>query len=184
MIFIESPIYFVNRTVSFSIPGKPFGKQRPKAARRGGFIQIYTPRETKLYEEHALRSYIETIGKVKLTGPIEAEVRGVFPVPKSSSKKEQQKMLSGEIDHTKKPDCDNMGKVVFDALNSVAFDDDSAICRAYIDKRYGENPRVDVRLKELNRNIDHRKDVCKKCLIFQERNQMSPLIFQERMKQI
>lgn len=164
MIFIESPIYFVNRTIEFSIPGKPFGKQRPKAARRGGFIQIYTPKETRDYEDHARKIYIETIGDIKLTGPIEAEIHGVFPVPKGTSKKEQRKMLRGEINHTKKPDCDNMGKTVFDALNSVAYDDDSAICRAYIDKRYGETPKVDVRLKELNRNIDHRKEDNRKCL--------------------
>lgn len=173
VIFIEEGLYFVNRTVHFSIPGKPFGKQRPKAARRGGFIQIYTPKETKDYENHVRSSYIDQVGDIKLTGPLGVEIHGVFPVPKGTSKKQQDKMLNGEIDHTKKPDCDNMAKVVFDGLNTVAYDDDSVICRAYIDKQYGEIPRVDVQLKELKRNIDHRKEENRQCITFHQKHQQA-----------
>ena len=50
--------------------------------------------------------------------------------------------------HTKKPDIDNVAKSVLDALNGLAFDDDSLIHDLQIIKRYtiGE-PRVEVTME-------------------------------------
>ena len=36
--------------VRFTIPGKPFGKQRPRVVNRGKFSSAYTPKETVQYE--------------------------------------------------------------------------------------------------------------------------------------
>jgi Holliday junction resolvase RusA-like endonuclease len=58
-------------------------------------------------------------------------------------------MLNGEIRHTKKPDCDNMAKIVLDALNGIAFDDDSQITDLIVHKQYGESPNVEIELTEL-----------------------------------
>ena len=41
----------------FDVEGEPFAKQRPRATRKGRFITVYTPRETKLYEAKVLRAY-------------------------------------------------------------------------------------------------------------------------------
>ena len=171
------PIYFVNRTVSFSVKGKPFAKERPKAARRGRFIHVYTPKKTKTYEDYVRKTYLNDVGNIRLTGPLEAKVSGIFPVPESTSKVMKQKMLNGDIQHTKKPDCDNMGKIVFDGLNDVAYNDDSAICRTYIDKRYGEDPRIDVTLKELNREIENNRNEQNQCIIFYPKIPIQPIYF-------
>ena len=53
-------------------------------------------------------------------------------------------MLSGEITHTKKPDCDNMAKVCLDALNSVAYPDDAIINKLNISKEYSDNAMVRI----------------------------------------
>ena len=45
-------------------------------------------------------------------------------------------MESGELLPCKKPDADNIAKVVCDALNKVAYDDDTQICNLYVCKRY------------------------------------------------
>ena len=49
----------------------------------------------------------------------------------------------------KKPDVDNLAKIVLDSLNKIAYDDDVQVCRLLVEKRYGETPQVLVRLSEL-----------------------------------
>ena len=53
-------------------------------------------------------------------------------------------MLSGIIFPTKKPDLDNIAKIICDALNGFAYADDSRIVSMMINKEYGENPGVHV----------------------------------------
>ena len=48
----------------------------------------------------------------------------------------------------KKPDIDNIAKIVADALNKVAYDDDSQICDMKIIKRYGEQEKLIIELEE------------------------------------
>ena len=49
----------------------------------------------------------------------------------------------------KKPDCDNIAKAILDALNGLAYEDDSQIVSAVILKRYGFPARVEVMLYEI-----------------------------------
>lgn len=136
------------RSTTFSVPGKPFGKQRPKVTTRYGYSMAYTPKKTVEYENKVRSSYIQTNGNNKLEGPISAKILGVFGVPKSMSKKQQKKLIE-EKHHTKKPDCDNIGKSILDALNGIAYKDDSQVCKLYIEKIYGEESRTEVVLEEI-----------------------------------
>lgn len=154
------PIIFVDQEVNdeynnteteivCTVPGKPFAKQRPRASKRGRFTTIYTPKQTIDYENLVKYSYYEQNGNRILDGALEVEIVGTFPVPQSASRKQAQQMLDGNIKHTKKPDCDNMAKIVLDALNNVAYHDDSQIIDLRIKKQYGSNPNVSIRIKEL-----------------------------------
>ena len=136
------------KSVYIEVPGEPFAKQRPRAARKGRFITIYTPRETKLYEPKVLTQYNRYYRGIKLQGDLSVEVEGVFPVPKSISNKKREEILSGNVPHIKKPDCDNMAKVCLDALNGVAYDDDAQINRLIISKKYGEDAKVRITITE------------------------------------
>ena len=149
---IITPLIFEepNKEIKIIVPGKPFGKQRPRMSRRGKFTTTYTPKETVEYENLVKMSYYNSAGDTKLNGAIKAEIKGVFPIPKSTSNKQKEKMLSGEIKYTKKLDCDNMAKCVLDALNNIAYDDDSQIYDLKVTKEYGENPHVEILLKEDN----------------------------------
>lgn len=135
--------------VSCTIPGKPFAKQRPRASRRGRFTTVYTPKQTVDYENLVKYSYYQENGLKMLEGPLRCTITGTFNVPESASKKQKNLMLEGQIQHTKKPDCDNMAKIVLDALNDVAFHDDSQITELHIFKQYGETPNVTLTLEEL-----------------------------------
>ena len=133
------------KSLYVDVPGEPFAKQRPRAARSGGFITIYTPRETKEYEKKVRRYYYQIYNTNHiLDGSLTVEVEGIFPVPKSATKIKSKEMLEGIIHHTKKPDCDNMAKVCLDALNGVAYYDDAQIDVLNISKKYGEDPKCSI----------------------------------------
>lgn len=80
---------------------------------------------------------------------IRAEIKVFMPIPKSDSKKKRELKLSGKIRPTMKPDNDNIAKSVLDALNGVAYLDDKQIVELAVDKKYGEEPYVYVKLIEL-----------------------------------
>ena len=85
----------------FDVEGEPFAKQRPRATRKGRFITVYTPRETKLYEAKVLRAYQKIYKNKQLDGDLTVNIDGKFGIPKSVSKSKAEKMLTGEIPHTK-----------------------------------------------------------------------------------
>jgi Holliday junction resolvase RusA-like endonuclease len=58
-------------------------------------------------------------------------------------------MKNREIRPTKKPDADNILKAVLDALNGLAYNDDSQIVSARIEKLYSDNPRVEIVISNL-----------------------------------
>lgn len=134
--------------VNFCLSGKPMGKERPRNRRIRNITITYTPKKTVEYENAIRESYRNSVGDVKLNNAIEAKILGVFAVPKSTSKKEKERLLSEE-NYTKKPDGDNIGKIILDALNDIAYDDDSQVSDTNIKKIYGENSMVRVNLKEI-----------------------------------
>jgi Holliday junction resolvase RusA-like endonuclease len=126
-----------------TILGEPCAKQRPRLGK--GFT--YTPEKTVNYETLVKQLYI-TQGHERLEGALKMTVNAFFSIPKSASKKNREKMLRGEIRPTKRPDWDNVGKVISDALNGLAYHDDSQIVSATVEKWYSLEPRVEVILKE------------------------------------
>lgn len=136
--------------VQFVIPGPPKGKGRPRFRNAGGFMTTYTPKDTANYENLVKVMYDSKYKSVMLEGAIRAEIVGYFPIPASTSKKRQKMMEDGEIKYTKKIDCDNLAKIILDSLNKIAFNDDSQVCELIVQKRYSSQPRVAVRLTELD----------------------------------
>lgn len=135
--------------VRFKVPGTPVAKGRPRFVNRGKFVQTYTPESTTNYENLVKLSYSQE-SSVKLSGALSAEMQFYFPIPKSVSKKKRAEMIAGNISPTKKPDLDNCIKSVLDALNGIAFDDDSQVVFVTAFKAYSEKPSVIVTLEEFD----------------------------------
>ena len=76
--------------------------------------------------------------------PYRIEVKAFFSVPKSWSKKRTTAALFGRIVPTKKPDGDNLLKIICDSLNHVLAVDDSWAVECSVVKRFAELPRVEV----------------------------------------
>ena len=146
--------------VKFSVLGEPQGKGRPRAnviCKKNGdpiinpktgrpIINERTPDETVQYENLIVTEYRRQIGNVRFADdePLYMVVRAYYTIPASASKKKRQLMESGIIRPIKKPDWDNIGKVVADSLNQVAYRDDSQVADGLVRKFYSAKPRIEV----------------------------------------
>lgn len=118
-------------------------KQRP----RTNFYtrSIYTPTQTKRREKIIAQEFrIQNRDWVCDDSAVEVEIIASLPIPKSASKKKQLQMLIGKILPTVKPDVDNILKLVLDALNGVAYNDDKQIIREELIKIYGEESKIKI----------------------------------------
>lgn len=137
--------------IQFTVLGEPVGKGRPKFSTFNGHAMAYTPQKTVNYETLVKLSYQQQCNDKPYDKdiPLRAEITAYFPMPKSTSMKRKKMMLEGQIRHTKKCDADNLAKAVLDALNGIAYYDDSQVCELSVSKLYSDNPRVIVSISEI-----------------------------------
>lgn len=129
----------------FTVPGEPQGKGRARVGTIAGKARMFTPAKTVAYEGIISLAAQEAMqGAGPFTGPCMIEVFMHCPIRSSWSKKKQAQALAGEIYPTNKPDADNCLKAVCDALNGVAWKDDTQATDIYMRKRFSDKPRVDV----------------------------------------
>lgn len=136
----------------FTIPGECVGKGRPKFSTIHGFAQSITPAKTVNYENWVKACFLEKYPTAKAFDkdvPLVMTIYCYKKIPKSVSVKKREAMLSGIIRPTTKPDNSNIVKGIEDALNSIAYYDDSQLVDTYQRKFYSENPRVVVLIKEI-----------------------------------
>ena len=141
--------------VIFTVYGEPQGKARPRVVRNRftGKTVVYTPEKTMAYEEAVKQAFKEAaynermLNSFPLKEAVYIRVLAVFKVPIATKDKREQ-MLYGEILPTKKPDCDNIAKIICDALNGVAYDDDKQIVQLLVSKVYSVEPFVLVTISD------------------------------------
>lgn len=148
--------------VKFTVLGEPQGKGRPRFARQGNFVRTRTPEQTVIYENLIKTEYRSQCGDKMFPEkePISITVYAFFEIPKSVSKKKAAAMLSGEIRPTKKPDYDNIGKVVSDSLNKIAFYDDAQVVDGLVRKFHSETPGILVVIQ----SVDYNENLAEKVL--------------------
>ena len=134
----------------FVIEGRVQPKQRPRVFRNRytGKTQTITPEKTVEYENKVRSAYIAEHGDRKFTGALQMTLNVYVKIPKGTSKKNREKMLIGEIlPVTRTGDIDNLVKAVADALNGVAYDDDSQIVEATVRKFYLDEAKAEVTIR-------------------------------------
>lgn len=133
----------------FTVEITPKAKARPRFVRRGKFVQTYTPKTTMDYEEKIAEAYLLQGGTVFEYPYLEVSIVAYFPIPKSTRKAERLLYETECIPYPHKPDTDNLGKSILDALNQVAYLDDKQIVSLKVKKYYGKMGRVVVKIKEI-----------------------------------
>ena len=133
--------------VEFMVLGAPKGKERPRAAKLRDRTIVYTPKKTKDYEREIATAY-RTQCRGIFSGAVAIEIHAYYEIPKSASRKRVLDMVTDRERPTKKPDVDNIAKAVCDALNGVAYKDDSQVVDLTVRKYYFTFPHVQVFISE------------------------------------
>lgn len=129
------------------VPGEPCGKQRARTFydRRAGRVVSKTPEKTKSYEI-LIREFfaVKHEGFPPLLGAVRLRVNIFRGIPKSASNRQAERMEATLVRPTTRPDASNVLKAVEDALNGLAFHDDSQIVEILVQKYYSWTPRVEI----------------------------------------
>lgn len=125
----------------FQVIGKPRGKARPRFD--GRHKRTFTPASTADYERLVRQAYISSGGYLlSETAPIKILIVAQFKKAVSSKKEAP----------TMKPDNDNIEKAVCDALNGIAYKDDSQIVHSEVMKVWARDgvPKIIVKIEVEN----------------------------------
>ena len=137
--------------VKFIVNGEPAGKGRPRFSARGKYVKAYTPEKTLNYENLIAWEYQHQCDyKFEKCAMLDMRIKAFYKIAKSTSKKKAELMKKGLLRPTKKPDIDNVVKIIADSLNDIAYHDDTQIVDLMCRKFYSDNPRVEVLIREIN----------------------------------
>lgn len=135
----------MKKRIRFFVDGEPVGKGRPRFVKSG---RTFTPKKTADYED-LVRAKYRAVANDFMFDDVALGVRitAFYGVPKSVSQRKKEKMLGTRV--TKRPDADNISKACLDALNGVAYRDDSLVAELEVLKLYADRGCVMVEIEEL-----------------------------------
>ena len=149
--------------LTWTVPMEPRGKDRPRArvvpAKGKGkpFASIYNTTETEEWEKRFADATWALLGSTTIPKevPLDVAIVAVFSRPEFMSKlsKRTGTLLGGWLEraylHFVKPDADNVGKIVLDALSGWFADERVCVLRVHkFIAGMGEKRRVFVRIRE------------------------------------
>lgn len=122
----------------FEVEGKIVGKERPRVNMYSG--NVYTPTKTKDYETLIQQAFLIKYRKQpRIEGRLSVSIIAFFKIPTSTKKSDRELMINDVISPTKKPDVDNIAKVVLDGLNNFVFKDDNQVSKIFVEKKYTDD---------------------------------------------
>ena len=140
--------------VKFTIIGEPKGKGRPRFIPQTG--RAITPKDTANYETLVKMEYQYQCSGIRFPDDamLDMRIMAFYSIPKSATKKKRELMQKNLIRPTKKPDMDNVVKIIADSLNQIAYKDDTQIVDCQCRKFYSDNPRVEVIIREVTNDAN------------------------------
>jgi Holliday junction resolvase RusA-like endonuclease len=137
--------------IELTILGDPAGKGRPRFVRATG--RAYTDAKTISAEQAVVEAWHRE-GQGRLPDvALSADITVCMQRPKGHFKRDGGLSAEGQRQSvpTKRPDLDNVAKLVLDSLNGLAYRDDSQIAQLIVHRFWTDSyPRVTVRLTDIN----------------------------------
>lgn len=130
-----------NNMINIWYPVKPKPAPRPRVTSMG----TYNAKDYTAWK-NGLKMIAKTKFKKPLEGAVAIKVDFFYQIPKSWSK---QKKADAKW-HTSRPDIDNLLKSVLDALNGVAFFDDSQVCDVSKRKQYSNCDGIKIEIYNIS----------------------------------
>lgn len=144
--------------IQFTVLGEPVAKGRAKTRNivtKDGrqFTQQYTPEKTRRYEESVKWAFLEQCPGQRFEDDdaLWITLHIYKSIPKSMTKRNRTRIDVGELFPGKRPDGSNILKAIEDALNRIAYRDDSQIVRFDVEQYYSETPRVEVEIQAIGK---------------------------------
>lgn len=132
----------------FEVPGDPCGQGRPIISTINGHPRGVDPAKSRNYKAYVAAL---AVAAAKEQGwrytelPLALKICACMPVPKSKSKKYKAACYKGIEKPCKKPDADNIAKIIADAMNGIVYKDDVQICKLEVYKEFtGEDAEPHV----------------------------------------
>lgn len=161
--------------IAFTVWGEPASKLRARTytqlIKKGNYLKrvtnTVTPDKTVAYEKRVRIASNRARISAKLepiTDCVSIEVIAYMPIPTSWSKKRKTLAELGAVNHTTKPDCDNILKAVLDGMSvgkhkKGLYTDDVQVVSASVIKRYANTPRTEIKVSIL-RDYSKIYDIC------------------------
>ena len=140
---------------TYTIPGPAVAQGRPRLTTWGGRAHAYEPQKSRDYKAFVRQCATEQgVPDKPLSCPVILRVTEYRPIPQSWSKRKQQAADAGEILPARKPDWDNVGKAISDALNGLVWEDDAQVVTGSVSKLYDRTPRVFVEVWTQDKTSD------------------------------
>lgn len=128
--------------IQFTVIGKPVAKGRPRFTKTG---IAYTPKATKEAEKAFKLAANRYAPPQPFEGPVVVDIVFSFEYIKSLPKKHRELSY-----HIKKPDLDNLVKLVLDSMNGIFFKDDSQVFRISAAKWNHSVSKTEIQIQEIN----------------------------------
>jgi Holliday junction resolvase RusA-like endonuclease len=142
---------------TITIPGEPISQGRPRFARQGNFVKAYDPKKSRQGKE-AVRFFVaekmESEHWLLLEGPLHMRVQFGIKLPTSQERKRTPVPRKWR---TKKPDLDNLVKLVKDACSGIVYLDDNQIVKLSAEKiqcAQGEKPFTKIQFTEMDELVE------------------------------
>ncbi|WP_462419995.1 RusA family crossover junction endodeoxyribonuclease [Salinicoccus sp. Marseille-QA3877] len=139
--------------IEFKVEGRPVPQPRPRVyTTRSGQSRAVNSSKSKVYKrlvKLTAKSYMNRERITLTEKPLSVALTFVFKPPKSYAKSKLKAVESGELRYVKKPDLDNLAKSVLDALNETIYKDDSQIINLSLNKEYGHDDHVLIKINEV-----------------------------------
>lgn len=120
------------------VRGHVVGKGRPRFVRNGNGVGVYTPDATVEAERAIAGAWIVlNVQQVRRPTPISLNIEARISRPKVHYRANGQLKPNAPAFPSTRPDLDNLLKTVKDALNGVAWEDDSQVVWVQATKVYG-----------------------------------------------
>lgn len=129
------------------IDGPPVPYARPRVT----FRCTYDPR---FHEKSKIKKILKSHNLEKLSGPLRINLIFSLQIPKATSKRKREEMLSNKLAPLKKPDLDNLTKFILDCANGILFEDDKQIVQIIASKRYADHPSTILHLTHLYSDLE------------------------------
>lgn len=125
--------------ISFFVPTRPVPKARPRLHAKLDYKTfnvrkfVYTPKKTRDAEDE-IKQVARLFCKIKATTPVSVAMVFTYKTPKST------------VLQVPRGDIDNLVKTVLDALNGIAYDDDTLVFSISAKKQFDERDGIFVTL--------------------------------------